>query len=123
MSRRPPVCLIVLATLSFFASVPAANALTLRVGRDAVVAAEVTPGGNAVFFAVVYDNAASIPGWVRKATILRDDDGDGVVRLAMPEGVPPLGAWAVVDMASGSSRLGSMRGYKLTPFEEPVETS
>jgi hypothetical protein len=120
MSRTGIVCLIVLATLLLS---PAAQALTLRIERTAVVAKGVTPGGNAVFFGVVYDTASSIPGRVRKAAILKDDDGDGLVRLSMPDGVPPLGVWAVVDMATGSSKLGSLRGYDITPYDDAVEPS
>jgi hypothetical protein len=120
MSRRTLLYLIVFAALQI---VPAAHALTLRVQKDAVIATGVTPGGNAVFFAVLYDPASSMPERVRKATILTDEDGDGLVRLSMPGGVPPLGVWAVVDMATGSSKLGSMRGYDITPFDEAVEPS
>lgn len=120
MSLIRIVCAIVFATLLLN---PAAHALTLRVGRTAVVADGVTPGGNAVFFGVLHDNSSSIPGQVRKAAILKDDDGDGTVRFSMPDGVPPLGVWAVVDLSTGNAKLGSMRGFDITPYDDAVEQS
>lgn len=122
MSLRGVVCLVVLAFVEVFVNVHSASALALQVERKSVVATEVTRGGSAVFFSVGYD-PSPVPQKRRQATIVRDEDGDGVVELAMPEGVPPLGIWAVVDMATGAVQLGSPRGYDLSYFLDPVEAS
>jgi hypothetical protein len=103
-------------------SAQAAAALALRVERDAVVATEVTRGGSAVFFAVTFETG-SVPLRARQATILRDDDGDGTVKLEMPEGVPFIGIWSVTDLATGAVRLATKEGYELIDLEEPAELS
>lgn len=102
------------------ASAPAAGALSLRVESDAVVASEVTRGGNAVFFGVTYDARGLAPERARAAAIVHDDDNDGVVRFAPPDGVPPKGIWGVVDFATGAVQLGSRPGYRVLAPAEPA---
>ena len=117
MSRTSIVCLLVCALALGIA--PVASALTLRVEQDAVVASDVTRFGKAVFFAVTYEGG-TVPMRSQKATVLRDDDGDGVIKLAMPDGVPFIGIWSVVDLANGAVQLGTKENYELIELEEPL---
>lgn len=119
MSRRIPVCLFVAAALC----APVAQALSLRVEPDAVVVSEVTRGGSAVIFGFGYDGSGYVPTQVRTAVIVRDDDGDGVVRYEPPPGLSSRGIWAAVDFATGASQLGSRPGYRLRTLAEPIEKS
>jgi hypothetical protein len=120
MSRRGSVCLFVFTALQIFATT--AGALTLRVEKDAVVATEVTRGGSAVFFAVTFQ-AGPVPERARKAAVLRDEDGDGTVTLEMPDGVPFIGIWSVVDLATGAVKLGAKEGYRVIELEDLLAAS
>jgi hypothetical protein len=120
MSRWIHVSLLAAAALCAVASAPPAAALSLRVESDAVVASEVTRGGNAVFFGVTYDATGFAPERAHAAAIVHDDDNDGVVRFAPPGGVPPKGIWGVVDFATGAVQLGSRPGYRVLAAEEPA---
>ena len=117
MSRTSIVCLLVCALALWVA--PQAAALTLRVEQDAVVATDVTRFGRAVFFAVTYQSGP-VPVRSQKATVLRDDDGDGVIRFSMPDGVPFIGIWSVVDLANGAVQLGTKEDYELIGLEQPL---
>ena len=120
MARTGFVCLVV-AALSVCIAAPA-NALTVSVTKQAVTANEVTRGGSVLFYAVAYE-ADAVPKRVRHATVVSDDDGDGVVALSPADGVPLLGIWAAVDMTTGDAALGSRRGYRLIPFDQSPEAS
>ena len=99
MSRLGLVCLIV------FALALPASALTVNFEPNAVVANEVTPGGSAVFFAVAFDMSGGVRTRVRTAVIVRDDDGDGIVRYEPEGGVPWVGLWGVVDFTTGAAQV------------------
>jgi hypothetical protein len=104
MSRLGIVCLIV------FALALPASALTLNFEPKAVVAKEVTPGGSAVVFAVPIDFRGGMRVRDRVAVVLRDDDGDGVVRYERERGVSRVGIWGVVDVTTGTHALTSPYG-------------
>lgn len=99
MSRTGIVCLIVAAL-----ALPA-SALTVSFEEKAVVAGEITPGGSAVIFGVAFDTSSGVRVRVRSAAVVRDEDGDGVVRYEPESGVPRAGIWGVVDFTSGAAQV------------------
>lgn len=105
MSRLGIVCLIV------FALALPASALTLNFEPKAVVAKEVTPGGSAVVFAVAIDTSGYVRERLRIAVVLRDDDGDGIVRHELEKAVPRIGVWGVADVTTGVVKLAARGGY------------
>src|SRR5436190_23987747 len=100
MSRGVVAIVIVLAALTSFSNVRAANAINVRVASQAVVVSGLTPGGSAVIFGVTFESGDAVPTRLRTATILRDDDRDGVVRYQPQEGIPRIGIWGAVDFAT-----------------------
>lgn len=120
MSRRALASLL-FAALGLLAAAESANALTVRVEPQAVVASGVTRGGSAVVFGIAYDVAGAVPTRERIAIVVRDDDQDGVVRYEPPQGVPRIGIWGVVDLATGAAQLSARPGYRLVPFADPLE--
>ncbi len=121
MSRTGNVCLVAAAMLIVLSAAPA-RAFSVRVERQSVVATEISRGGGAVFFNLGYVSG-SVPTRVTTATVVADNDGDGVVELSPEGGVPLIGIWAVVDTATGDVQLASRRGYRLIDLDAPVEQS
>jgi hypothetical protein len=88
--------------------------LTIRFSDGAITAEGVTAGGSVVFFAMTRDLVQAQPplyGPRQYMEIVRDDDRDGSVRLAVSRNAT-LGVWAVVDMASGAHGIAPTPGYE-----------
>jgi len=76
-----------------------------------VVANSITPGGDAVFFAVARERVelgVSVRRWSRVAA---DDDRDGQVVLDLGGSVPIASVWAVLDLATGQCSIVSPPDY------------
>jgi hypothetical protein len=116
--KRQYICalFLVLSAMSAAAQTPAAVAITFE--ANAVVARGISTGGDAVFFAVLQEQEEYSVASSRRDETLADSDGDGVVRLEMPDGVAMRSIWAVVDARTGNYALAVPQGYRLRMAED-----
>ncbi len=77
--------------------------LTVTLGAHTVTASGLSPGGSAVFFAVLREpiRGAYMDRVSRLARVLVDDDRDGVVTLDLGRPIPAISLWAVVEPQNG----------------------
>lgn len=90
----------------------AAAKTTITFEEQAVVAT-VTPGAKTAWFAVVHEWKGYGLRLVERATLLADDDRDGIVRLNLGRSAARESVWMVVDLASGDSAVEAPPGMKL----------
>jgi hypothetical protein len=90
-----------------------AAAPTVQFGEDEVSVGGVSPGGRVVVWWLSHGVNGYTRWTSRLADVVVDEDGDGVVTVALDRGVPEQSLWAVVDMASGEYALAS-------PLEGPL---
>lgn len=98
--RRP---LLPVAFLVLLAAGPAAAApFRVTLESNAVVASGVTASGKVVLLGVTREiGEDDYPTLRRHLEVLTDEDGDGVVRYNVDEGVLSRSLWAVTDLTSG----------------------
>jgi hypothetical protein len=106
----------VLSAAAAVAQTPAPVAVTFE--TNAVVASGITPGADAAFFAVLQVPEEFSVASMRRDEMVADSDGDGVVRLEMPDGVATRSIWAVVDVRTGNYALAVPHGYRLRLAED-----
>jgi hypothetical protein len=88
-----------------------ANAKTVITFEESAVVARVTPGANTAWFALIHDRIGYRPRITNRAFLLKDEDGDGVVRFEIERASLPA-VWMVVDLVSGDHDIGNpKRGY------------
>lgn len=82
-----------------------------------VSVAGLTPGGEAVLFAVAR-RALGYHQRVERVEEVLVADGEGVARFEIPEGVPVTAVWAVVDLTTGELAAGPSPGFSrsVRPF-------
>lgn len=130
----PPACAAVLLVgLGLVASAPASAQDPAALGREAsaapeivltfeeaaVVAAGLTPGGEAAFFSVSREPQGYYQRVVRRSG-LETVDSFGEARFEPQEGaVPPKSVWAVADVASGAFEVGAPEGFLLQEIPFP----
>jgi hypothetical protein len=95
------------------------GAIALVVAPDSVTIQNVPPGGSVVLFTIArttVNRRIHLENWGK---VLRDDDGDGMVRFDPERNrVPPRSVWVAVDMASGSHAVGAHPGFPL--YHQPL---
>ena len=88
---------------------------TIRFEAERVVI-DITPGAEAVYYSVAKERHGQITHRVTRTALLADDDHDGEVEIAMPDGVPLIGVWVAVDLRTGQAVASS-------PFMESARSS
>ena len=116
--------------VAFFAGICGAMALALplcaapkpaiRFEANAVVGERITAGGAATWFSIAHEPQPYHLRLRERATSVRDDDRDGVVRLELNANVPPDSVWVLIDMTTGEYAVaqpaeGRIRLRKLPP--------
>jgi hypothetical protein len=71
-----------------------------------------TPGGNVVVFGVARVAKKYYSEVVPRVGVVPDSDGDGIVTLDYPEGVPPRAIWTFVDLVTGRRAVLPSAGYE-----------
>ena len=94
--------------------------LTATVGAHTVSASGLSPGGTAVFFAVLRE---PIPGAYmdrvsRLAKVVVDDDRDGIVTFDLGRPIPSVSIWAAVEPQNG--HYGIATGPRLDITMVPI---
>lgn len=85
----------------------------------AVVASELTPGADAVFFSVAREPRGHFTRVVRSHGV-EVVDALGEARFLPEDGaVPPKSAWVVVDLESGAFGVAAPEGFRLRPVAFP----
>jgi hypothetical protein len=89
--------------VALFCAMPAGAApFRATLEADSIVISGVTPKGQIVVFGVTREIGEDDFHTVRRhLKVLADEDGDGMVRYPVEEGVPIHSLWAVADLASG----------------------
>lgn len=85
----------------------------------AVVGRGLTPKGQAVWFSVAREISRRATTVVPRIEIQSDDDGDGVVRLAVEQEVPLRSIWFAVDLATGETAVATPEGFPKLERELP----
>lgn len=94
----------------FGASLPAFSKTTITF-EDRAVVAHVTPGASTAWYSVIHRWTGYRQKISRRASILVDGDGDGIVRMALSE---PLyrSVFVVVDLSNGDRAVEAPPGIK-----------
>jgi|CXWL01.1.fsa_nt_gi hypothetical protein len=84
-----------------------------------------SPGGSVAVFGACRRSFDYYERRERYLEVLHDDDQDGGVRFDVPEGLPWMSAWVVVDLASGERAAVAPEGWPLeeATFLSPVSAS
>lgn len=101
MNRRKSLTVLMTAVVLW--ALPAAAApFKVTLEADAVLVSGMTPKGEVVLLGVTRQiGADDFPEVRRHLEVLADDDGDGVIRYPVEEGIPLRSVWAVADLTSG----------------------
>ncbi len=103
-----------LAALLFSAPVLASAAPSVTLEPTAVVASGVTAGQSVLFFGLTRAEKRYNAVYATHREILRDEDGDGVVRFEPEAGVPWKSVFFAVDLGNGELAVASPEGFPLT---------
>ena len=90
-----------LTTALLLTALPVFAGMKLRFEEKEIVVSGVTPGAKTIWLAVIHEPHGYHPRITDRSSVAADDDRDGVVRLAMDQGVRNESVWVVVDMMSG----------------------
>lgn len=103
-----------LAATSAYAAPP-----QIQFQETSVSATGVSPAGQVAWFSVARESTGVGSLIVRREEVVKDDDGDGAVRLDLGKPVPPRSIWAAVDLKTGEISLATPAGYPLreVPFQ------
>jgi hypothetical protein len=105
---------ILLSLLGLSSSAAGAASFRATLESNAVTASGMTPKGRVVLFGVTREiGEDDFPTVRRHLTVLTDEDGDGVVRYPLEQGVPLRSVWAVADLASGDFDAAAPEGFGL----------
>jgi hypothetical protein len=118
VNPRLSVAVLALALSFVAASAHGAN-VKLTFERASVVAEGVTEGGDVVWFAVLHDPQRYHERTLELATIVKDTDRDGVVRLDLKRDIPRESLWVVVDLSSGKRAIEQPLGTKIRVAKIP----
>jgi hypothetical protein len=101
------------ATAAILWAMPAGAApLRVTLETDAVAIAGTTPRGQVVLLGVTREIGEDDFHTVRRhLQTLSDEDGDGVIRYPVKEGVPLRSLWAVADLTSGDYDAVAPTGF------------
>jgi hypothetical protein len=105
-----------LALLAFLASPLSGatdNPMRVAVAPREVVISNVARGGTVVLFSCSRIPGARSIAVEPAATLLRDDDNDGVIRSTPKSGIAPASVWVAVDAASGETASGAPPDFPL----------
>jgi len=98
----------------------AANAapLSATVTNTAIEVRNVTPGGEVALMTASIEGVGGLLRQVTGATVVQDNDGDGIVRFSSPRPIPFRSIWVAVDLESGRHVIAGPDGYTVTvlPF-------
>jgi hypothetical protein len=107
------VGVIVAAWPAQAAASSAAAPLAITFGATSVDVTGATAGGDVVFFGVAHEFSKSrqpVPQLIERAKIVTAD-ANGSAHLALPEGVPLLAVWGVVDSVTGAYLIQATPGF------------
>ena len=108
--RRCLAASLSLALLGLCSS--SARALKLEILDQTLIAS--SSQGNVVFFGVSREiDPDDVVTRRTLAEVRADEDGDGIVSLALDRPVAPTSVWAAVDLATGESALATPLGFVL----------
>lgn len=95
-------CSFLLIPCILAATAAGAAPLRITLEKNAVTASGVMPQGRVALLGVTREiGEDDFPVVRRHLEVLADEDGDGVVRFPLDQGVPLRSLWAVADLASG----------------------
>lgn len=98
--------------LALVAAPVAAAPFHVALEADAVVVSGVTAKGQVVLLGVTrVIGEDDFPVVRRHLEVLTDDDGDGIIRYPMEQGIPVRSLWAVVDLTSGDSDTAAPQAF------------
>jgi len=80
--------------------------------EDQAVVAHVTPGANTAWYSVIHDWRGYRLKMIRRAAMLVDHDGDGIVRMGLDEARERRSLFVVVDLTSGDYAVAASAGIK-----------
>jgi hypothetical protein len=92
-------------------SAVALSAATIELQPNAVVAHDISPGADVVFFGVglsPHGYSSRLEQW---AEVVRGSEGSTSARLELKEPLAYKSMWAIVDLSTGSYALASPAGY------------
>ena len=84
--------------------------LTFEAGA---VVARVSPGAKTAWILIGQEPAGRGTKLIRRHDTLRDEDGDGIVRLALPRPPALSSIWIVVDLASANYAIAGADGERV----------
>lgn len=113
LSFPPMKTLCLIAVLGCWTSSLLSAEPVLQFTTDAVLVSGATAGGEVVISGVVREPREFIGRIAGRETVLRDEDGDGVVSWELGAAVPVRSMWAAVDLATGEHALGTPGDYPL----------
>jgi hypothetical protein len=96
------------------------SSLVASVSADAVEVTNVSTGGEVVFLWASLDSVHGFPREATGTVQVRDDDGDGIVRVIPKQPIPPDSIWVAVDLQSGRHAVARPEGYPITIMEFPA---
>lgn len=98
-------------SLLLFLSTPLLAKEPVRITfEEKAVVARVTPGATSAWFGIAHEWDRIGRKVVRRAFLVADDDRDGIVRVDVPNGLPPASFWMVVDLSSGEHAIAAPDG-------------
>jgi hypothetical protein len=87
--------------------------LALVLEAEAVVAAGLTAGGDAVFFGLNYELGGDGMVTLRRFSEIEAADSAGEARFELGRAVAPQSLWVVVDLQTGAVEAASPAGFRL----------
>ncbi|HWW62518.1 MAG TPA: hypothetical protein VN181_14190 [Thermoanaerobaculia bacterium] len=115
--------LVVLLAPLFVTSVFAANDETpiiIMLSARSVTATGIKPGGEAAVLAIARyrtDTGVQVRHW---RNVVRDDDGDGAVSVALTRDLSSNSVWAFVDIDSGRTAIATPDGSRFVAVPFPA---
>lgn len=105
----------VLVSLPCAAIAASTSTVQVEVTSNIVTATGVTPRGDVIFYGRSIGRRNGTPLLERFTTMLRDEDGDGVVSW-MPPKIFLVSAWVAIDLESGNHGAGAALPFEIVEF-------
>lgn len=119
--RRVLLPLLVIAVVAPVVAVAAEQpSLVIAVTDTAVEVSNVSPRTTVVLLTCGRVSYKGRTHLARRGILVRDDDGDGRIRHAPPEGVPLASVWIAVSYSSGAVAVGARSDFPLSWSPLPV---
>lgn len=95
----------------------------VQFAESTVVVSGVTAGSQVALLGASRGVRGTIPFTRRDGEVLRDDDGDGTVRLELPEGLSLRSLWVAVDLTTGEVGAACADGEEVAWVAGPRDGS